>query len=607
MRTVIFNPIDKKFKSVIGAVMQDRPFTLNVFCLNGLAGEVSLILLQEGGQERQVLMEKGAGNGEYTRFSVTLSLKKGLYWYSFCLKRGNAAAYIGRGGGQSCKMYYDNPAPFQLLCFKKEYREGGWARGGVMYHIFIDRFCNGSGEVFLKEGQIKRQWGQNPYYKPVGGEVLCNDFFGGDLKGIISKLDYIASLGVNMLYLSPIFEAFSNHKYDAYDYEKIDQAFGGLQDFKLLCGECEKRGIKVILDGVFNHSGADGKYFNRALKYGKYSAFDENSPYRGWFHFDEKGGYKSWWGIKTLPKHNANNLSLQEYFAGEKGIVSKWLKEGASGFRLDVVDEIEEEFLNKIVNSAKKEKSDAFIIGEVWEDATNKISYGVRRKYFEGGQLDGVMNYPLKDAIFDFVRNGNSSRLKNTMENIINNYPKEAQNNLMNIISTHDTPRAVTALYDEVMEGSDKERYAEKVLYGGDYLRAKPLLKMAALLQYTLIGFPSLFYGDEAGLSGYSDPFCRRCYPWGQEDGELIEFYKKLGKLRSGYKEVFCGQYRLIEHSESLFAYTREAKGEKILFIISREERELTIKGNYTDYFTGKAYGGKIRLQKNGLSALIEQ
>lgn len=607
MKIFKFNPINKKYKSVIGAVPQRRPFVLSVFVLQELAEEVCLLLSRDGQQEsKKLLLERGKSEGKFQRFFIKLTLEKGLYWYCFSLKRGDTVVYIGKGEGQESKLYYSKPQLFQLLCYQKEYEDIIPLDNAVMYHIFVDRFCK-SGEIKLKENQVARIWGETPYYKPLAGEVKCNDFFGGNLKGIISKLDYIASLGVGMLYLSPIFEAYSNHKYDTYDYEKIDEAFGDIEDFRLLCAQCAKRGIKVILDGVFNHSGAEGKYFNIARKYGQYTAFDKQSPYGDWFHIEGHESYKSWWGIKTLPKHNAKSLSLQEYFAGEKGIVAYWLKEGASGFRLDVVDEIDEEFLEKIVKCAKAQKSDAFIIGEVWEDATSKISYGKRRKYFEGSQLDGVMNYPLKDAILDFLRNGNSLILKNTMEDIINNFPKDALNNLMNIISTHDTPRAITALCGQVFEGKDKEVYAEITVKGREYLYAKPLLKMAALLQYTLIGFPSLFYGDEAGVSGYSDPFCRRCYPWGDEDGELIDFYKKLGALRNNYKDAFSAKYSLYKHNKNLFSYTRgEGKG-KILFIVSRERQELRLKGNYIDFFTQKEYSGNILLQKNSLCALIEQ
>lgn len=607
MKIFKFYPINKKYKSIIGAVPQGRPFVLSVFVLQELAEEVCLLLSRDGQEESQKLfMTQGKSEGKFQRFLIKLTLEKGLYWYCFSLKRGDAVVYIGKGGGQEAKLYYEKPQLFQVLCYKREYGQISWTKGAVMYHIFVDRFCK-SGEIKLRENQVARQWGETPYYKPVEGEVRCNDFFGGNLKGIISKLDYLTSLGVSMLYLSPVFEAYSNHKYDTYDYEKIDEAFGDIEDFRLLCAECEKRGVRVILDGVFNHSGARGKYFNIAREYGQYIAFDEKSPYRDWFFIEGEKDYKSWWGIKTLPKHNAKSLSLQDYFAGEKGVVAYWLKEGASGFRLDVVDEIEEEFLEKIVKCAKGQKSGAFIIGEVWEDATNKISYGTRRKYFEGSQLDGVMNYPLKDAILDFLRNGNSLKLKDTMEDIINNYPKEALNNLMNIISTHDTPRAITALCGQVFEEGDKELYAEKTLTGEEYLSAKPLLKMAALLQYTLIGFPSLFYGDEAGLSGYSDPFCRRCYPWGKEDGELIDFYKKLGALRNNYKDAFCSKYSLYKHNKNLFSYVRGEGKEKILFIVSKEKQELKLKGNYIDFFTQIEYGGNILLQKNNLYALIKQ
>ena len=299
----------------------------------------------------------------------------------------------------------------------------------------------------------RRDWGGQPQYEPVNGEMLNNDFFGGNLAGIRVKLPYLQELGVTCLYLSPIVEAYSNHKYDTADYRKVDPMFGTMEDFECLCREAGERGMRVICDGVFAHTGSDSVYFNRQGHYGEGGAWnDPNSPYRPWYFFHEDGGYDSWWGIDTLPRINKEDPSYREFINGKGGIVQHWLSHGASGWRLDVADELPAGFLTELVAAAKEQDPQALIVGEVWEDASNKIAYGVRMNYFRGDRLDSVMNYPLKDAVIRCVRHGDAAHLAETMETIWENYPHYIVHALMNHLGTHDSFRILTALAGEELD-----------------------------------------------------------------------------------------------------------------------------------------------------------
>ncbi|MEG1528058.1 MAG: glycoside hydrolase family 13 protein [Clostridia bacterium] len=599
-----YNPLDSKYKSTVGACEAGKlTFSVKVDSSIGVVYLSLLIHLDGQNDQKYNLVKVNSALGQ-DYYSCTVDLKKGLYWYCFTVTRKGTTAYLGCGGNKNAVLFYCNPSYYQQLVYSNTYIIPSWLNNGVMYHIFVDRFCK-SGQVKLREDQLAKEWGTTPNYLAVNGK-FANDFYGGDLKGVISKLDYLRSLNVTTIYLSPIFTAYSNHKYDTEDYETIDSAFGDEQDFIDLCQKAQWLGIKVVLDGVFNHSGSSSKYFNKDGKYATVGAYQSTtSPYCDWFNFTnkERTEYDSWWGIKTLPTHNEASPSLQEYFAGDNGIVAKWLKLGASGYRLDVVDEIGDALLDKIVSRAKAVKPDCAIIGEVWEDATNKISYGVRRRYFQGGQLDSVMNYQLKDCIIDFVRNGNSYGLAEFMDELINNYPSFVLNNLMSLISSHDTARAITALYDQVFSGSNKQEVAERILEGERYFSAREKLLLATVLQYTLIGFPSIYYGDEAGLSGYGDPFCRRCFPWGNEDKELVSFYVLLGQLRK--LPSFGGIYKLYSVGQGYIAYIRQQEESKVLVIVCVTEATITLDQLYVDYFDKQEVSQTVTCKANAFKILI--
>jgi glycosidase len=533
-------------------------------------------------------------NGEgYDNFVVNIELPEGLYFYYFKMDGVPYERYIGIDGDFNACLMYENVRPWQLSVYKQCYETPKWLNSGIMYQIYVDRF-NPVGDVIPTEDKIMRKWGEQPYYQEADGSVKNRDFFGGTLKGVTEKLDYLKSLNVKTIYLNPIFTAYSNHKYDTEDYETIDSMLGTREDFDELLKKSAALGMSVILDGVFNHVGSSSKYFNKDKKYGSGGAFwDKKSPYRSWFNFDKKGGYECWWNFDTLPRINGESLGAQDYFTGKDGIVPRYIEVGVKGWRLDVVDEVPDAMLDKIVSSAKAADSQSVIIGEVWEDASNKIDYGVRRRFFGGRQLDSVMNYPLRNAIIAFIKDGNEYALKAATFNIVNNYPLHVRNNLMNVLGTHDTARILTTLAGDTVDNSAKERMSRMRLNENQYVFGINLLKLATILQYTMFGFPSVFYGDEVGLEGYRDPFCRVCYPYGRENKLLLDFYRHMGRLRD--LAVFRdGTFNTIVAKHCVFAFERTSPdhAQKAVVCVNRADVNfnLILDGTYIDQLTGRTY-----------------
>lgn len=487
----------------------------------------------------------------------------GLYWYSFKLETNEGIRYIVPSDAYKISTIESSPGrSWQITCYKKGFTTPHWPVGGVMYQIFPDRF-NFSGE----EKKIKRtdytrneDWYALPQWQPnENGEITNSDFFMGDLKGITQKLDYLESLGVSCIYLNPISEAYSNHRYDTGDYSHIDPILGTEDDFKTLCREEKKRGIHVINDGVFSHTGSDSVYFNRSGRYGDGGAYrDKNSPYFSWYKFNEwPDNYNSWWGFYTLPEVIETSPDFNEYINGKNGIVRKWMRCGNSGWRLDVADELPDEFMENLRKSVKEENPEAFIVGEVWEDASNKESYGARRKFLLGEQLDSVMNYVFRNAILDFCRGQDARYTMSTIMSVIENYPRPVLRVLMNSLSTHDTERALTMIAGEPLNGRDRKWQAETHLSPEQREWGLKVYKVAAAIQYTLPGFPCVYYGDEAGMEGYRDPFNRCCYPWGKENKDLIEWHKKLGNLRKSCSALWDGEFISVYAKDRQMAYIR--------------------------------------------------
>lgn len=486
----------------------------------------------------------------------------GVYFYGFALSCDDGDRFLCPLPDGSAYESREMHSRWQLTCYQKDFETPDWLAGGVFYQIFPDRFYR-SGDK--KEGVptdriLHRSWDEPPVWEPdQNGRVWNNDFFGGDLNGITEKLPYLASLGVTCLYLNPIFEAHSSHRYDTADYEKIDPLLGDEQDLKTLTAEAEKQGIRVILDGVFSHTGADSRYFNKEGRYGEEGAYKSvASPYYPWYNFTRwPDKYASWWGFDTLPELNELSPAFLEYITGENGIVRRFMRAGAAGWRLDVADELPDPFIDALRNAVKAEKKDGLLLGEVWEDASNKESYGHRRRYLLGDQLDSVMNYPFRDGILRWLTGGSANDFYNTVEGIVENYPPHVTRLLMNHIGTHDTERALTMLAGEPAFGRGRRWQSEQKLTPEQYEKGKTLLKLASLLQFSLPGVPCVYYGDEAGMSGYRDPFNRYPYPWGKEDKDLVCWYRQLGEMRKTASPLKQGGFTAVRGNDNVVCFIR--------------------------------------------------
>ncbi len=582
MSFIPFNSRDIRHKSIFGSTAAGDSLRLCVLMPRNFGCQrVTLIITKDGEEPVYRQMYWCGMNGDAEEWwDITFTIESsGLYFYYFTYETpfGKGNIFMRSGG---IGEFSPEGTQWQQTVYEKSYRTPQWVKGGIMYQIFPDRFNIGSkiNENYPKDRFIHTSTTDIPVYLPdSAGKITNNDYYGGNLKGIEEKLPYLKELGVNILYLNPIFEAHSNHRYNTADYKKIDTLLGTEADFKSLCKNAEKQGIKIILDGVFSHTGSDSIYFNREKRYGNGGFYnDPEGEYKDWFSFEENGKYKSWWGIDTLPETNEESNSFIDYITGKNGVLEKWLKSGASGFRLDVADELPDKFIDALAKSVKTLNEDYLIIGEVWEDATTKISHGGRRRYLLGSQLDSVMNYPFAAAIITFMRYGVAESFMDSVSTICENYPPQALNCLMNHIGTHDTARFLTRVISEGIESKPREIQAQFTLSEDEYKKAKILLKTATVLQYTLPGFPSIYYGDEAGMQGGSDPFNRAFYPWGREDTELVNWYKKLGKIRRSLHCLKEGKFRPYSSMLSCVAYIRESEKDKILVIANRNYHEIT-------------------------------
>ncbi len=563
------------YKQPFGAVKEGSFVTFKILLDDNLAPEKVVINYHADGGETITRTLKSAEIYEGTlRFYETkIKFTEGLYWYNFGYY--DKFGYVPISRQKYALGAFGPGGDWQLTVYEKTYKTPTNYAGGIIYQIFPDRFfaSKTKKENVPQDRFMQENMDAVPEYRQHNGPCsLGNDYYGGDLEGIRLKLPYLASLGVSILYLNPIFEAHSNHRYNTADYMKIDPLLGTEADFVRLCKEAKKFNISVILDGVFSHTGADSIYFDKYGRYGGKGAYNSpQSKYSNWFKFKNRpDDYSCWWGVPSLPETVEENPDFAEFITGENGVLRHWMRLGASGWRLDVADELPDCFLDKIREAVKAENKNGIIIGEVWEDATNKISYNIRRRYLRGKQLDSVMNYPLASAIIDFVTGGNAEDLCDEVMTLCENYPRQSLCLLMNHVGTHDTPRILTALGGESDLGRGRAWQATATLSPEKLERSKKLLYLTALLQYTLPGIPSLYYGDEAATEGYGDPFCRAFYPWGKEDPYLLDFYKKLGLFRRTCKSFKDGDFIPLHTSLGMFSFIRKADTEQTLICVNR-------------------------------------
>ncbi len=571
-----YYPFDSRntiYKSIFGAIASETSLKLRLLLHKDAKVHNAYLSIQKDGEDLcEYKLEPKEWLDDYQFFDTSLSFTEGLYWYYFRYDSDYGSFKVTKGE-HSLGIISNDGGMWQLTVYDKDFKTPDWLSGGIIYQIFPDRFYSSKTvkENVPTDRYIEEDWNAIPEFRQDSKpKFLGNDYFGGDLLGIKEKLPYIASLGVTAIYLNPIFEAHSNHRYNTADYMKIDFMLGSENDLKELCNEAKKYGIGIILDGVFSHTGDDSIYFNKYSRYSEVGAYNsQNSKYSSWYNFQNfPHKYSSWWGVSSLPEVNETETSFLEYITGKNGVLRHWLKAGIMGWRLDVADELPDLFLDRLRSAIKEENSDAYILGEVWEDATTKISHGGRRRFLRGKQLDSVMNYPFAEAIIAFLKGENSRILIDKVLDITENYPPQCVNLLMNHIGTHDTARILTVLSANEQTG-DRNWQSKQKLSESQYAHSIKFLKLAAALQYTLPGVPSLYYGDEAGVEGYSDPFCRKTYPWGSENQVLLDFYKKLGNIRANNNCFKGGKFIPVCANMGHIAFIRESLDGKNALLVA--------------------------------------
>lgn len=529
---ILFDSRNAEYKQVFGPLRVGQECR---FCVK-MPAELqtrAVTLLAEG---LRLPLQRAGSEGDYERFEGVLRPEQlGVYFYRFDIEDKNGAYRLFRRG---CDTNIEDGDLWQLSVLPADYAPPEDFRGAVYYQIFPDRFCRAGG------ADLSEKLG--PYtlrdfdgFLPSAPDAT--DFAGGDLRGVMEKLDHIAALGVKVIYLNPIFMALSNHRYDTADWLRIDPMLGTEEDFRALCDAAHARGMKVMLDGVFSHCGSVSRYFDVDGRFGGGACSEGGeSKYYKWFHFSEfPQKYDCWWGIDCLPNiHEMEEDYLDLIIRGPDSVVAHWMRAGADGFRLDVADELPDEFIAALRARVREVKPGAAVIGEVWEDASNKLAYGVRRRYFTDGELDGVINYPFRQAILNFVSGAdNGTALAETVMTLAENYPAAALDCTMSILGNHDTERIAALLPDVARR------------------------KLAAFLQFTLPGAPVIYYGDEAGLSGGRDPMNRLPFPWGREDKGLMEFYRQLAALKNAHEPLKRGSIEFLQAGEGRVRFVRRCGG----------------------------------------------
>ena len=585
---ILFDSKKTCYKSPFGTLSQGQDCTLHIHIPTSVpVAEVCCMFCRENGElafsVEMPLLRVEEPYGIYMgTFCIT---EPGLYFYHFLIRKDVGAFRLFKQGDMTNMEAGDC---WQITCTPRDFTTPDWALGAVIYQVFPDRFaksgaCDLSGK--LTPYRIHSHWNEEVEWAPNSdGIILNNDFFGGNFQGITEKMDYIASFGTEILYLNPISKSFSSHRYDTGDYKTPDPMLGTIEDFTALCDAAHARGIRVILDGVFSHTGADSLYFNKYGNFPTEGAYQSlQSSYASWYQFSQHPDhYKSWWGFDTLPTVDKTSPAFIDYIIdAPDSVVAHWLALGADGFRLDVADELPDAFILRLRNRMRSIRPDSLLIGEVWEDASNKIAYDIRRRYFVDGELDSCMNYPFRTAIMNFMRKTDDGpALKEAVMTIAENYPRQVLLANMNLLGSHDTPRILTALLGD-FEGS-REEMSRRHLSETQRKLAENRLLIAVFLQFMLPGSPSIYYGDETGMEGDKDPFNRRTFPWGQENPALQSFFRSMGLLHKASPALRLGDIQFFCAENGKLGFTRryESQTFKIYVNYSDEDWELPA-GNF--------------------------
>lgn len=660
-----------EYRSPFGAASIGSSVTLSIDVADVSCNEEPVAFLDcsfEGSLSSIRMRSFVNGDGAY-RFQadLTVSYTPGVCWYTFRIIDGCVTYLYGnnsqRFGGEGC-IYEADPIPYQITVYRPDHIPD-WYRKGIVYQIFPDRFARSErweehqaaaqsayeygvtrdlsytgvtgseGEADFSEKLIRQfprpersvenDWSVPPHYpRNASGGVSEWIFSGGDLAGIRDKLGYLKDLGISVIYLNPIFKASSNHKYDTADYMQIDEAFGSEEDFISLCSAAREMGIHIILDGVFSHTGADSRYFDIYDRFDEPGACQgEESPYYPWYTFTDDE-YESWWGVPDLPNVREMTRSYQDFIYGSPdSVIRKWLRLGASGWRLDVADELPDEFIQGIRSAMLEESPDSLLLGEVWEDASHKESYGELRKYFSGYELQSTMNYPFRAAALDYIKGRTDAfTFASVLTSLQENYPPENFYAALNLIGSHDRIRILTELADgpesvrarledTSAELSDEE---QKLVSSGisrsDAIRecwhipeekkwlAYSRLKAMSLMQFVMPGVPCIYYGDEAGMEGFEDPYCRGNFPWGSEDASLTEHFRFLCSLKNDHPVLTDGDFHIYGLSGHVVCMERSDGSERIRLIVNRgifewEDIPSDTALSGTDLLTGNVYSGE--------------
>ncbi len=609
---VYFDSRDPFCKSPYGAVEQGASVTLRIATRKGQLQSVELVLETQTiydtfaksvryREHKSLPMEKVYSTNAYDVWEAEFSLDEiGVYGYHFNLKRNDrdivtyadnqntvnvpGVMVRGLGGIGMFTAYGRNKNPYQLTVYSKDMKMPEWTRDMVIYYIFPERFKNGNkandpvvGKTKFygnRDIQIHKNWCDPKPWVPGDGfsdDQWCNDFYGGDIDGVIQKLDYIRSLGANVIYLNPIFFAPSNHKYDTADYHKIDPHFGDLRTFQRLVSEAKKRGIRIILDASLNHCGSDSIYMDRFGKYPTLGAFENQtitpeSPYYEWFKFDTRQTdpsrmFSSWLGFDSLADINDKVESYRDFAYRNKDSVTKyWLQQGAYGWRMDVTPWVSDDFWREWYSEIKKDYPDTFTIAEVWFDAS---------KYLVGDMFDSTMNYIFRQALLDFAKGGNASKSVDALEMVRENYPKPVFYRLMNLMSTHDQPRTLWEVgYKEVGQRNYNEIYRKRLI-------------LTKAFQFTYPGIPTIYYGDEVGMTGGHDPYNRGPYPW-KEDGctppdeTLIPVVQNFARIRSENQVFIDGEIRMLYSDRNIILFERSNDSDKAIVVFNNGKEDVS-------------------------------
>lgn len=490
--------------------------------------------------------------------AIPLPTTPGLFWYYFLIYRkdGRTIRYGNQPdklGGVGVAYDHGEPESFQITLYDPAYKTPEAFHGANIYQIFPDRFRHAPTKAVddRKDRYVHQNWDEEllGVGDLRGGKYQELDFYGGTLTGIQEKLPYLKDMGIDIIYLNPIFRARSNHRYDTGDYTQVDPLCGTNTEFTELCEAAKKVGIRVMLDGVFSHTGEDSVYFNHFGHYPTLGAYQgQSSPYYDWYTFNHyPEDYKAWWGILSLPELRKDNPEYQKFmFQPHEGVVPRWIEAGSCGWRLDVADELPVDFLRKLRAAAKAADPEAVVLGEVWEDASNKVAYGETRCYCTGDTLDSVMNYPVREAILNFVMGKTSAstfvRLIHHQEEV---YPAQFRYALMNLVGNHDRCRALNILAGRECQELSKADQQHVHLNVEEYELAVRRYKLCIDLLCALPGCATVYYGDEVGLTGCHDPWNRRAFPWGREDKSLQKYVanklrhrQESDLLRLGYCDI---------------------------------------------------------------------